>query len=185
MQRQAYSRITLKSVDAKERRIAGLATSPRLDRHGDRINPLGCKFEASVPFLWQHDHSAPIGSVEFERPTVDGVKFNAHIPKVDEEGVLKSRVDEAWQSIQHGLVKAVSIGFAPIDYEFQPEGGIYFAEIEILELSAVTVPANSDCSISEIKHFDNLAKYGGRRRVRLTPEEMAVGKRLVARSFSL
>lgn len=179
MNRTAYSRLTLKSIDAKQRRISGIATSPRLDRHGDRINPLGCKYENPTPLLWQHSHSEPIGTVEFEKPTVDGVKFHAHLPKVDEECTLRDRVDSAWQSIQHGLVRAVSIGFFPVDYDFQPEGGVYYAEIRIVELSAVTIPANEDARIEVIRSYDNLAKYGNRRPVRLSREEMAVGQRLV------
>ena len=32
--------------------------------------------------------------------------------KIDEEGPVKSRVDEAWQELKHGLVRGVSIGWS-------------------------------------------------------------------------
>jgi hypothetical protein len=50
-----------------------------------------------------------------------------------------------------GLVRAVSIGFRAIEYAFMDRGGVRFVETEVYELSAVTIPANADALITEIK----------------------------------
>lgn len=148
---RAYSLIEVKSVDESKRVIRGVATTPSVDRVGDIIDPLGVKFSNPLAFLWQHQHDKPIGSVKFDKPTKDGITFEAEIASIDEAGTLKDRLDEAWQSIKSGLVRAVSIGFRPIEYSFMESGGIRFSETEVYELSAVTIPANADALIQHIK----------------------------------
>lgn len=63
-------------------------------------------------------------------------------------------IDEAWASIKAGLVRGLSIGFRPIEYSFLDEGGIRFLSWDLLEVSAVTIPANAECSIQTVKSFD-------------------------------
>lgn len=151
MQNRAYSMLTVKAVDERERTIRGVATTPTVDRVGDIIDPLGVQFENPLPFLWQHFHDAPIGTVEFEKPTKAGVNFVAKLPVIQEAGNLRDRIEEAWQSIKAGLVRAVSIGFRPLEYAFIEGGGIRFDEVEVYELSAVTIPANSEALITSVK----------------------------------
>lgn len=158
MQNRAYSILEVKGVDEKARVIRGIATTPSVDRVGDIIDPLGVKFANPLAFLWQHDHSQPIGTVKFDKPTKDGITFEAEIASTDEPGTLKDRLDEAWQSIKMGLVRAVSIGFRPIEYSFMENGGIRFSESEVYELSAVTIPANADALISTVKSLDAAAR---------------------------
>lgn len=154
---RAYSLLTVKGVDEDTRVITGIATTPATDRVGDIVEPMGVSFKNPLPFLWQHDHAKPIGTVKFDKPTKAGITFTATLPKVDEPGALKDRIDEAWQSIKLGLVKAVSIGFRAIEYAFMDEGGIRFIKTEVFELSAVTIPANAEASILTAKKFDTNA----------------------------
>ena len=154
MQNRAYSVLTVKTVEEGKRIIRGIATTPTVDRVGDIIEPLGVKFKNPLPLLWQHKHDAPIGHVKFGTPTEKGIEFEAELPVVEEEGTLRDRIEEAWQSIKLGLVKAVSIGFRPIEYSFIDGGGIRFSETEVFELSAVTIPANADAVISAVKSID-------------------------------
>lgn len=158
MQNRAYSILQIKAVDEEARVIRGVATTPSVDRVGDIIDPLGVKFTNPLAFLWQHRHDQPIGTVKFDKPTKDGITFEASIAKSDEPGTLKDRLDEAWQSIKAGLVRAVSIGFRPIEYSFMDNGGIRFSETEVYELSAVTIPANADALITTIKSLDAAAR---------------------------
>jgi len=154
MQDRAYSVLEIKAVSDDERRIEGIATTPSTDRMGDVIEPLGARFAAELPLLWQHDHASPVGHVKFGKPTAKGIPFTANIVKIAEEGELKALVDKAWQSVKARLVRAVSIGFRPIEYALMEGGGVRFLETEILELSLVTVPANSDCTITQIRSID-------------------------------
>src|SRR5690606_19602382 len=81
-----------------------------------------------------------------------GIEVEVQIVRLDEPGTLKSRTDEAWQSIKLGLVRGFSIGFAPIE-SAQIEGtwGRRYTKWDWLELSAVTIPANAEATIQTIK----------------------------------
>lgn len=151
---RAYSVLSIKSVDEDQRVITGVATSPSPDRLGDVVEPMGVSFKNPLPLLWQHKSAEPVGSVKFDKPTEDGITFTAKLPNVTEPGRLKDRIDEAWQSVKLGLVKAVSIGFRAIEYSFMDDGGIRFMKTEVMELSLVTIPANADAMIDTIRNFD-------------------------------
>lgn len=151
---RAYSFLEVKSISEDKRVIRGIATTPTPDRVGDIVEPLGVKFTNPMPFLWQHKHDKPIGTVKFDTPTANGITFEAELPIIDEPGALKDRVDEAWQSIKLGLVRAVSIGFRAIEYAFLDNDGIRFTKSEVFELSAVTIPAQADAVMTSIKNMD-------------------------------
>jgi HK97 family phage prohead protease len=147
---RAYSIIEVKSLDEGRRTFSGWATTPEADRLKDTINPLGAKFRNPIVLLHQHKSSEPIGTVKFKKPTSSGIEFDAEIPIIKDAGSLKDRVDTAWGEIVTGLVRAVSIGFRSVKHAFKEDGGIDFQEIEIFELSTVSVPANPGAIISGI-----------------------------------
>lgn len=153
---RAYALLAIKSVREDERVIEGIASTPSPDRMDDVVDPMGAKFALPMPLLWQHRHDQPIGHVEFAKPTPKGIPFKARIAKADEPGLLKDRLDEAWQSIKLGLVRAVSIGFRALDggVERLKTGGLKFTSWEWLELSAVTIPAQQEATITSIKSID-------------------------------
>lgn len=156
MQRM-YSVLTVKAVEEERRIIRGIATTPRLDRAGDIVEPLGISFKNPMPLLWQHKHDKPVGTVTFDTPTSDGVTFVAELPVINEAGLLRDRIEEAWQSVKAGLVSAVSIGFRPMEYAFLDEGGVRFTKTEVYELSLVTIPAQPDAVITGLKSMDAAA----------------------------
>jgi HK97 family phage major capsid protein/HK97 family phage prohead protease len=149
-----YSVLTVKAVEEDQRIIRGVATTPNPDRVGDIVEPLGVQFKNPMPLLHQHDHDKPVGTVTFDRPTKDGITFEARLPIIEQAGPLRDRVETAWGEIKAGLVRAVSIGFRALEYSFLDEGGIRFNKSEVLELSLVSVPANADAVISTIKSID-------------------------------
>lgn len=152
---RAYALVEWKSIDDDKRIIEGIATTPTPDRVGDIIEPQGAEFQLPIPFLWQHDSRQPIGNVVEAKVTDKGIKIKAQLVKVDEPGKLKDRVDEAWQSIKHELVRGLSIGFKAIETA-RIEGT--FSERVMqwlwLELSAVTIAANGEATITAIKSID-------------------------------
>lgn len=152
---RAYSVLHVRSVDEDARVIRGIATTPSTDRMSDIVEPLGAKYAETIPLLWQHNATKPVGLVRFDKASKDGITFEASLPKIDEPGALKDRVDEAWQSVKLGLVSAVSIGFRSLDHEIMKDGGWRYTAIEILELSLVTIPANADATITLIKSIDD------------------------------
>ena len=154
MQNRAYSVLSVKSFDDDKREFSGVATTPSVDRVGDIIDPLGVEFKNPLPLLHQHKHDKPIGKVWFEKPPKDGIKFRAQMPKIEEPGELQDRVNTAWGEIKYGLVTATSIGFRPIEYSFLDNGGVNYQKTEVFELSAVTIPAQADAIISQVKSLD-------------------------------
>jgi HK97 family phage major capsid protein/HK97 family phage prohead protease len=154
MQR-AYAILHVKAIDEDKRIISGIATTPEPDRMGDVIEPLGVSFKNPLPLLLHHDTKQPVGFTTLKKPTKDGVEFTATLPTIDEPGSLKTRVDEAWQSIKAGLIPGVSIGFRSIEEAFNKDtGGFRFLKSEVVELSLVTIPANASASIHTIKSLD-------------------------------
>jgi uncharacterized protein len=185
---RAYSLLTVRSADDAARVIEGIASTPAPDRYGDIVEPLGAKFKTPMPLLWQHDARAPVGQVEFAKATKDGIPFRASIANIDEPGTLKNRLDEAWQSVKAQLVRAVSIGFRAIEYSFMDDGGIHYREWEWLELSLVTIPANSEATIQTIKSIDTSTRaalgIGGGHVVRLSqPARARASKAFVVKTI--
>lgn len=149
---RAYSQLQVKSFDPETRIIKGIATTPTPDSADDIIEPKGAKFTLPIPFLWQHKQAEPIGDVIEAIVTDKGIEVTIQLAQMDEPGTLKDRLDEAWQSIKIGLVRGLSIGFSSTDVEtIEDSWGLRFKEWDWFELSAVTIPANVEATITEIK----------------------------------
>lgn len=153
---KAYSTLQIKSVTDTDddRIITGIATTPSTDRDDDILEPLGAKFTLPIPLLSHHNHSQPIGEVIQAEVTAGGILITAKIAKIDEEGKLKERIDEAWQSIKSGLIKGLSVGFKIKEYSYiENSWGLHIKEWEWWELSIVTIPANGDAVITSVKQI--------------------------------
>lgn len=157
---RAYSTFEVRSVNADRREIAGIASTPEVDRMGDIVESRGLTFKNPVVLLWAHDSTSPIGSVEFEPPTDKGLRFRAKLidPATVDSETLKERLQMAWDSIKSGLVRAVSIGFRSLEQEMIRGGGIRFLRSEVLELSAVSIPANASATLQVIRAYDAEAR---------------------------
>lgn len=151
---RAYSIINVKRANDDARVIEGIASTPTPDRMGDIVEPDGAEFSVPMPLLWQHNSSQPVGHVTWAKVAKDGIAFRAKIFQIEEPLGLRNRLEEAWQSVKSGLVRGVSIGFRSLSHEFMASGGIRFAEWEWMELSLVTIPANSEATINTIKSLD-------------------------------
>jgi HK97 family phage major capsid protein/HK97 family phage prohead protease len=171
---RAYSLITVKQIDESKRVVEGIATTPSTDHVGDIVEPEGAEFDLPLPFLWQHDSEKPVGHVTWAKPNSKGIPVRIQIEKTDEPGIVKDRLDEAWQSLKLRLVRGLSIGFKAIEYaRIEGTNGYRFIKWKWLELSAVTIPANQEATIQTVKSLDTaLRAASGRVQpavVRLTP----------------
>lgn len=153
---RAYSTLQIKAVDDEKREIIGIASTPGTDRDGDIVEPEGAEFTLPIPFLWQHRHAEPIGSVIKAKITKAGIEVVVRLvaPTADMPSQLVARLQEAWSSIKTGLVRGLSIGFSPKEYSFIDSGGVHFTRWGWNELSAVTIPANAEANITAIKSLD-------------------------------
>lgn len=178
---RAYSVLDIKAMTDEDgkRRFSGIATTPTTDRMGDIVEPKGAEFKLPIPLLWQHNSREPIGWVTGAKVTDKGIEVECEIASVAESGKLKDRLDEAWQSMKAKLVRGLSIGFHALESTRIENTYAYrFVKWSWLELSAVTVPANADCSITAIKSADQAirrAASGARPVVRLDPAPAASG----------
>jgi HK97 family phage major capsid protein len=152
---RAYSLLTIKSINEDERTIEGIATTPAVDMADDIVDPLGGEFTLPIPFLHQHDPIQPTGHVIEAVATKEGIKVKVKFVKVDEPPTLKERLDVAWMEVKTKLVRGLSIGFMPIESSrIEGTWGSRYTKWTFLELSAVTIPCNSEASIQTIKSFD-------------------------------
>jgi len=133
--------------------------------------PRGGRFKLPLPFLYQHAADKPIGHVTQANVTDDGIDIEVKLAKTDEPGPLKDRLDTAWGEIRLGLIRGLSIGFRSLKDEPLEEKGYArkYLEWELLEISAVTIPAHTAASIHVIRAIDqqSLAALGNGRPARI------------------
>jgi HK97 family phage major capsid protein/HK97 family phage prohead protease len=151
-----WATLELKKVDGTQARtIKGVASTPSTDRMGDIVESDGLEFKNPLPLIWQHRHEQPLGLATLDPPTKKGVTFSATFADAEPGTDLRKRIDDAYQAVKLGLVRGVSIGFRAIERNFMDNGGIRFVRSEVVELSLVTIPANADATISQVKAFDS------------------------------
>jgi HK97 family phage prohead protease len=132
--------------DDARRAIRYCYSDGTIDRYGDTIAAEGWELEAYLAnpvALWAHDSCAPpIGkganlAIESQRLMGD-IEF-APVEVYD-------FADTVYRLCLGGYVKAVSVGFMPLEWSFVSEKdrpyGIDFKRQELLEISACPVPAN-------------------------------------------
>ncbi len=147
--RRAYATFAVKSYDDEKGIITGIASTPTPDRGDDVVVPDGVKMSLPLPLLWQHDHDQPIGSVTEAKVTKAGIEIVAEVAR----GV-SDEIDRCWKLIKAGLVRGFSIGFRGLDADpIDGSWGLKFNEWELLEVSAVTIPMNAECTIATVKSF--------------------------------
>lgn len=147
---RAYSLFEIKAIDDAQGVIEGIASTPTTDRMGDIVEPKGAEFKLPLPLLWQHNAREPLGHVLTAKATDAGIAIKAKIML----GVLPE-IDRAWALIKAGLVRGLSIGFRGIEtQDIKGTWGQRFVKWEWLELSAVTIPANSEATIQVVKSID-------------------------------
>jgi HK97 family phage major capsid protein/HK97 family phage prohead protease len=112
------------------------------DRYGDVIDPKGWvldNFKKNPIALFNHNSNFPIG--RWENVRVQGGKLIGKL-KLAAKGT-SDRIDELLSLVEQGILRAVSVGFQPIEREaLKDNSGILFKRQELLETSLVSVPAN-------------------------------------------
>lgn len=153
----------LRSIDEKARTIEFVASTEAVDRYGDIIRVAGWKYENYLKnpvFLWGHrSGDPPIGrTVELRRES----NPPALVQKVQfADKATYAFADTIFNLYKNGFMRAVSVGFRPLEdptpiFE-ETTGhttGYEFTSQELLELSAVPIPANPQALA---RNFDGLS----------------------------
>jgi HK97 family phage prohead protease len=101
-----------------------------------------------VKLLWQHDMREPIGSVvEMEEDAI-GLKVKGRINLGTDCGRA------AYALLKAGDLDSMSIGFRAVDWEYDSETDIRtIKEIDLIEISIVTRPANEMATVTQVKEL--------------------------------
>jgi HK97 family phage prohead protease len=135
---------TVTAASAQGDEAEATATTGTPDRTGDRVLPSGADLAAfwkNPVLLPAHDYKAvPIGTVTSINMTGDGMRVRWRWNADDEQG---GRYKRAWDG---GFLRALSIGFRPLQTSPNAFGGYDFHKWELLEISVVAIPANPEAT---------------------------------------
>lgn len=161
----------VKAEELEERTVRFKISSEVVDRDGDILIAKGCNFDnfkKNPQFLGFHNyHEYPLGIPKNWGIDGKAVYCDVYFPTIDElstnpaEASEKAKlVDFTYHCYKTGMLNAVSVGFIATDAEPNKEtGGFIVKDWELLEFSAVTVPANQDAIAQAVKSFgDDEAK---------------------------
>lgn len=113
-----------------------------VDRHGTRINPDGWELEAfrrNPVALFGHSAGFPIG--RWENIRVDAGRLVGRLVMAAKG--TSARIDELSSLIEQNILRAVSVGFRPIE-QGRGKGTYDYEKQELMEVSLVSVPSNTN-----------------------------------------
>ncbi len=147
------------SKQDKNLKIAGYANTTAKDRAGDIVTADAWakgvdNFRRNPVLLYQHKHDCPIGKVN--KITVDkkGIFVEAAVSKAAEDNHGIQTL------IKDGALKSFSVGFKVKDGKYnRDEDSMYITDVELLEISVVSVPCNQDSLFSVRKSFETDDDY--------------------------
>lgn len=147
-----YKRFEVKEFDEETGIIKGYASVfGNKDSYGDVVQPtaftnLAQKGIKSVKMLWQHNMKEPIGVWQSYRVDSTGLYLEGKISNVVQRG------KEAIDLIKLGAIDGLSIGYYTLKETWDNVSKtLYLDEVDLIETSIVTMPANTLARISEIK----------------------------------
>jgi HK97 family phage prohead protease len=139
----------IKNLDVVNRTIRFIGTKESADRTGDVIEVDGWELDNFVKnpvFLWDHNpKEGPIGKVKQIIREGNALLFDVEFASKQ----VSEFADQVFKLFEAGFLNAVSVGFIPKSFEpiIEEDGfmsGLRFTKQELLELSAVSIPAHQD-----------------------------------------
>ncbi len=130
----------------------------------------------NIPLLWSHDAHDPVGVIEDAQQTAAGLEITAQLIEGTESA------DKALKLLKLGAL-SMSIGFwAPQDKVKIGKGGIReIHEVDLAEISLVTVPANRHAAVHAVKSDIRMFEFLVRDALGLSARE---AKRLSASGYA-
>jgi HK97 family phage prohead protease len=136
--------------------ISGYASTNDIDRQGDVV-PVSVWEKGMANYLKNpvilafHKHDVPVGRMIDHRVDSKGLWIKARI---------SSAATEVFNLVRDGILTAFSIGFRIVDAEYNQATELFVVkELELHEISVVSVPANQNTLFSLEKAFDSATQY--------------------------
>lgn len=144
---------------SKGLKISGYANTTDKDRVGDIVTANAWakgvdNYRKNPVLLYQHKHDQPIGRVD--KVTVDkkGIYVDAIVSGAAE------KLHGVQTLIKDGALKSFSVGFRVKDGKYDNNSDcMTITDVELLEISVVSVPANQNSLFSIRKSFENDGDY--------------------------
>jgi len=136
--------------------IEGYASTNDMDRQGDvvptNVWEAGMENYLKNPvILAYHDHSEPVGRMIEHRIDAKGLWVKARI---------SAAADDVFNLVKDGILTAFSIGFRIVDAEYNSAAEVFVVkELELHEISVVSVPANQNTIFSLSKAFNDAEEF--------------------------
>ncbi len=144
---------------SKSLKIAGYANTTAKDRSGDVVTAEAWakgveNFRRNPVMLYQHKHDAPIGRIDKIQVDKKGIFVEGSVSDAAE------KLHGVQTLIKDGALKSFSVGFRVKDGKYNREDdSMTITDVELLEISVVSVPCNQDSLFSIRKSFDNEQDY--------------------------
>ena len=149
---KVYSNLIIKSTNTGGIIISGYASVYDIpDKHNDIIKCYAFSNHldpSKISLLWQHEQSEPIGRITAILEDKYGLKIEAEIAATE----ATTQIIEA---ITSGQVRGLSVGFNIIDHYHNNEGQRIITKAELIEISIVSTPANTEAQIDEIADIES------------------------------
>ncbi len=150
--RRTFLSAAVKGIDTEKRTIRAYASTKAWDRYGERFEADAFKdglanFKKNPVILFGHDYGSPpiAKAIDYEFDA-NGLILTMKFAETD-------KAKEVFALYEGGFMSAFSVGFRPLEYRFEErvvgsgEMGAVFVKAELLENSAVPVPANPEAVV--------------------------------------
>jgi HK97 family phage prohead protease/HK97 family phage major capsid protein len=144
---------------SKSLKIAGYANTITKDRAGDVVTAEAWakgveNFRKNPVMLYQHKHDTPIGRIEKIVVDTKGIYVEGAVSEAAE------KIHGIQTLIKDGALKSFSVGFRVKDGKYnRNDDSMTITEVELLEISVVSVPCNQDSLFSVRKSFESDEDY--------------------------
>ena len=161
--------LSTSTEDMGNRTVRFTISKEVVDRDGDILRASGVDFtnymKNPVFLSFHNSREFPLGKVTKFWVEGNSVKADVYFPTIEElstnpeQASEKAKlVDFTYNCYKTGMLNAVSVGFIPLEW-VETENGFDILKWELLEFSAVAVPANQDAIAEAVKSFgDEFAK---------------------------
>ena len=157
--------ISVSTEDIGERSVLFTISKEVVDRDGDILRASGVDFtnymKNPVFLSFHNSREFPLGKVTKFWVEGNEVKAVVYFPTLEELATDPNNasekaklVDFTYHCYKTGMLNAVSVGFIPLEW-IETENGYDILKWELLEFSAVAVPANQDAIAQAVKSFGN------------------------------